>query len=237
MAPTRCRPRSASASPIACTPSAISRTSPCWDPPPSMAPAMRSTTCSSATPATTCWPVLPAPTRWTAAPASTRRAMPASSAGVSVSLMTGLSSGGDAQRRHPHSASRTSPARRSTTRSNGNAGNNVLAGWRGADALDGGAGIDTASYAASSAGVSVSLMTGLGSGGDAQGDTLISIENLTGSALDDTFEGNGGTNLLVGGAGMDTASYRTRTGRGDGQSCRDHGAEHPRCRYRYAVGL
>ncbi len=65
--------------------------------------------------------------------------------------------------------------------------------------LDGGAGIDTASYAASSAGVSVSLMTGLGSGGDAQGDTLIRIENLTGSALDDTLEGNGGTNVLTGG--------------------------------------
>ena len=66
----------------------------------------------------------------------------------------------------------------------------MLAGLAGADALDGGAGIDTASYAASSAGVSVSLMTGLGSGGDAQGDTLIRIENLTGSALDDTLEGN-----------------------------------------------
>ena len=51
-------------------------------------------------------------------------------------------------------------------------GNDVLAGLGGADLLDGGAGIDTASYAASSAGVNVSLMTGLGSGGDAQGDTL-----------------------------------------------------------------
>jgi Ca2+-binding RTX toxin-like protein len=89
----------------------------------------------------------------------------------------------------------------------GNAGNNVLAGLGGADVLDGGAGIDTASYAASPSGVSVSLMTGVGSGGDAEGDTLIRIENLTGSAFNDTLEGDGGNNVLVGGGGLDTVSY------------------------------
>ena len=52
-------------------------------------------------------------------------------------------------------------------------------------------------------------MTGLGSGGDAQGDTLIRIENLTGSALDDTLEGNGGTNVLTGGAGADPCRTNT----------------------------
>ena len=63
----------------------------------------------------------------------------------------------------------------------GNSGNNVLAGLGGADHLDGGAGMgDTASYAASTSGVTVSLVTGTGSGGDAQGDTLTNIENLTG---------------------------------------------------------
>ena len=80
----------------------------------------------------------------------------------------------------------------------GNAGNNLLAGLAGADLVDGGAGIDTASYAVSNAGVSVSLMTGLGSGGDAEGDTLIRIENLTGSAFNDTLEGDSGTNVLDG---------------------------------------
>jgi Ca2+-binding RTX toxin-like protein len=89
----------------------------------------------------------------------------------------------------------------------GNAGNNVLAGLGGADTLDGGTGTDTATYAASPAGVSVSLATGLDSGGDAQGDTPINIENLTGSAFNDTLEGNGGNNVLVGGAGIDTLSY------------------------------
>ena len=50
-------------------------------------------------------------------------------------------------------------------------------------------------------------MTGVGSGGDAEGDTLIRIENLTGSAFNDTLEGDGGNNVLVGGGGIDTVSY------------------------------
>jgi Ca2+-binding RTX toxin-like protein len=89
----------------------------------------------------------------------------------------------------------------------GNSGNNVLAGLGGGDKLDGGAGVDTATYAVSAAGVSVSLATGVGIGGDAEGDTLINFENLTGSAFNDTLEGNGGANVLAGGAGIDTLSY------------------------------
>src|SRR3954471_4414357 len=89
----------------------------------------------------------------------------------------------------------------------GNTGNNALAGLGGADALDGGGGTDTATYAASIAGVNVSLATGLGSGGDAEGDTLANIENLTGSGQNDTLEGNGGNNFLAGGSGNDTVSY------------------------------
>jgi len=51
----------------------------------------------------------------------------------------------------------------------GNIGNNLLAGLGGAETLTGGAGIDTASYADSAAGVDVSLVTGLGHGGDDAG--------------------------------------------------------------------
>jgi Ca2+-binding RTX toxin-like protein len=89
----------------------------------------------------------------------------------------------------------------------GNSGNNVLAGLAGADTLDGGLGTDTATYATSTAGVNVSLAIGHGSGGDAQGDALINIENLTGSAFGDTLEGDGGNNVLVGGGGTDTLSF------------------------------
>jgi Ca2+-binding RTX toxin-like protein len=90
---------------------------------------------------------------------------------------------------------------------NGRNGNDTLQGLGGNDSLDGGGGTDTATYAASPAGVNVSLATGSGSGGDAQGDTLINFENLTGSAFNDTLEGNSGNNVLAGGDGVDTVSY------------------------------
>ena len=89
----------------------------------------------------------------------------------------------------------------------GQGGSDVIAGLGGADFIDGGAGADTATYAASLAGVNVSLATGQGSGGDAEGDTLANIENLTGSAFDDTLEGSSGNNVLAGGDGTDTVSY------------------------------
>ena len=89
----------------------------------------------------------------------------------------------------------------------GNSGKNIIAGLAGADFLDGGGGTDTVTYASSTAGVTVSLMTGMASGGDAEGDTLLNFENLTGSGFNDTLEGNSGNNVLVGGAGTDTVSY------------------------------
>ncbi|MGN7737061.1 cadherin domain-containing protein, partial [Ensifer sp. 22564] len=90
----------------------------------------------------------------------------------------------------------------------GNSGNNALFGMAGADVLDGQEGIDTASYVASSSAVNVSLAAGTAIGGDAQGDSLISIENLIGSAFDDVLEGNSGDNQLTGGAGLDTITYQ-----------------------------
>ena len=49
----------------------------------------------------------------------------------------------------------------------------------------------------------MSLLTGLGSVGDGQGDTLSSIENIIGSALADALTGNGVVNILDGHAGND----------------------------------
>lgn len=85
----------------------------------------------------------------------------------------------------------------------GLAGNDVLRGGAGADYLDGGTGTDTASYAGSNAAVNVRLDTMKASGGHATGDTLVSIENLTGSDHNDTLRGNSGANVLDGGAGAD----------------------------------
>jgi len=93
----------------------------------------------------------------------------------------------------------------------GNGANNKLIGRAGADHLDGGAGIDTASYAGSPSGVNVSLATGTGTGGDAEGDTLVNIERLIGSSFNDTLEGDAGNNVLRGGAGVNTVSYEHAT--------------------------
>ena len=71
--------------------------------------------------------------------------------------------------------------------------------------MDGGTDTDTASYEGSSAAVTVSLVAGAtNTGGDAEGDTLSNIENLTGSAHDDSLTGNDFGNDLSGGAGADT---------------------------------
>ena len=88
----------------------------------------------------------------------------------------------------------------------GGSENDTLSGGADADVLDGGSGTDTADYSASGSGVSVNLATGTGSGGDAAGDTLTGIENLTGSAYSDTLSGDASANLLTGNAGNDQLS-------------------------------
>ena len=92
-------------------------------------------------------------------------------------------------------------------------------------------GVDTASYATSAAGVAVSLVTGNGVGGDAEGDRLFNIENLTGSNFDDTLEGNAGNNVLVGGLGhrhrvLCQCHVGCQWSGGHGQSRPDLSAEH-----------
>jgi len=96
----------------------------------------------------------------------------------------------------------------------GNAGNDILIGGGGNDRLEGGAGNDTinggsgedtASYIDAPSGVTVSLATGAAQAtGGAGTDTLIGIENLTGSSHNDSLTGNSAANLLDGGAGADT---------------------------------
>jgi Ca2+-binding RTX toxin-like protein len=91
---------------------------------------------------------------------------------------------------------------------NGGAGNDTLIGGAGADTLIGGLGVDTADYGSSFAAVTISLpsdpnRTSRGSGGDATGDTLSGIENLTGSAFNDLLSGNRLENRLVGNLGND----------------------------------
>ncbi len=105
----------------------------------------------------------------------------------------------------------------------GGEGSDFLQGTIASDILNGGNGNDTASFvnaftAGSTTGVTVDLnLQGAAQNTIAAGnDTLIGIENLIGSALNDTLIGNADANIiegglgddtLVGGAGNDTASY------------------------------
>ncbi|MGB9366340.1 MAG: calcium-binding protein [Xanthobacteraceae bacterium] len=112
---------------------------------------------------------------------------------------------------------------------NGADGNDVLIGEAGGDAMTGGNGTDTASYATAAAAVTANLATPASNTGDAASDTYNTIENLTGSAFNDTLTGNtsanaldggagddtligaAGADALIGGAGIDTASYSPST--------------------------
>ncbi|WP_017998579.1 calcium-binding protein [Paracoccus sp. N5] len=87
----------------------------------------------------------------------------------------------------------------------GGAGNDTLNGGAGNDRLDGGAGIDLAAYGAAAGGVRVnlSLTTAQIIGGGQGTDTLLSIENVNGSAFADVLTGNGAGNVLFGAAGND----------------------------------
>ena len=109
----------------------------------------------------------------------------------------------------------------------GLAGADTLHGGPGADTLDGGSSIsnpeaeedeqmqhlDVASYAHAMAGVTVNMDTMKGTAGDAEGDTLVNIEKVVGSAHDDMFiAGSKADNIDGGGNPMmmpkgDTVSY------------------------------
>ena len=85
----------------------------------------------------------------------------------------------------------------------GGGGDDRLLGGLGADSLDGGEGVDLVSYARSRAAVAVNLLTGLGLGGEAEGDSFADVERIIGSKGGDTLTGDDGGNLLMGRAGND----------------------------------
>ena len=126
-----------------------------------------------------------------------------SASAVVIDLAAGTASGGDAVGDTFNSIENLSGSDFDESLT-GDGSDNVLTGLDGADELDGGDGIDTASYASSDAAVTIDLAAGTASGGDADGDTLISIENLSGSNFDDDLTGDSGDNVLIGLDGDDT---------------------------------
>ncbi len=119
----------------------------------------------------------------------------------------------------------------------GNDGNDTLNGGNGNDLLDGGSGIDTADYSglkfkgllSTDLGLDANLATGIAQHSSQNNplgstDTLVNLENLTGTSRRDRLVGDSGDNLLVGGKGKDTLTggggsdrfgYRTCSERGD----------------------
>ncbi|MFD0915795.1 hypothetical protein ACFQ14_05185 [Pseudahrensia aquimaris] len=118
----------------------------------------------------------------------------ASAAGVTVNLITGTGTGGDAE----------GDMLTGIENLIGSTSDDTFTANDQPNRLDGRAGSDTVSYENSSAGVTVDLTTGAASGGDAEGDTLLRIENLIGSAHNDSLTGNVADNTLTGGAGNDS---------------------------------
>jgi Ca2+-binding RTX toxin-like protein len=99
----------------------------------------------------------------------------------------------------------------------GSDGDNRLAGGAGADTIDGAGGFDWAEYNSAEAGVTASLAQGQATN-DGFGfiDTLINIENLRGSIYNDSltgnaaanqFRGEAGNDTIIGGDGIDVATY------------------------------
>ena len=83
-------------------------------------------------------------------------------------------------------------------------GNDVMIGGAGADSLDGGDGVDRISYYKCLEAVDIDLDRTVQTGGDAEGDTLASVEFVEGSVYDDTLTGSHGTGSIYGLGGNDT---------------------------------
>ena len=126
-----------------------------------------------------------------------------SSEAVEIDLAMGTYAGGDAQ---GDTIVNVENIKGSTYNDmlTGDDGDNEIEGGAGEDAIDGGDGVDTVSYENSSEGVEINLETGTYTGGDAEGDTISNVENIRGSANDDTLTGDDGDNEIEGGAGEDT---------------------------------
>jgi Ca2+-binding RTX toxin-like protein len=99
-------------------------------------------------------------------------------------------------------------------------GDDDILGSEGADRIDGGPGTDSVSYRLYitgfgygitfhiSAPVQVDLLASVQQGGFAEGDVLVSIENIEGSVGDDVIKGNNESNVLLGCTGDDVLMGR-----------------------------
>ena len=125
-----------------------------------------------------------------------------STEGVNVNLATDTHSGGDAQGDSLSNIENIIGSDYSDSLT-GDDNDNVINAGEGADTIDGGEGVDTISYESSTQAVNINLATNTHSGGDAEGDSLVSIENIIGSDYNDTLIGDSYDNIISGGRGAD----------------------------------
>ena len=85
----------------------------------------------------------------------------------------------------------------------GGAGDDMIDGGRGADTINGGEGFDIADYSDSFNRVNINMITQDNTSGEAQGDTLTSIECIIGSQFGDTIRGRNSGDHFIGNAGRD----------------------------------
>lgn len=85
----------------------------------------------------------------------------------------------------------------------GGADNDRIEGTEGADSIDGDEGVDVVTYGDSEEGIFVSLDTGTGRGGMAEGDTFRNVESVFGSRYNYIIYGDSGANSLFGEFGSD----------------------------------
>jgi Ca2+-binding RTX toxin-like protein len=149
-----------------------------------------------------------------------------STAGVHVNLLTGTGSGGDAAGDvltgierligSIHNDNLTGNGVDNLLEGgagddtlNGDDGDDQMFGGTGADHLIGGNGIDSAIFSGTVAeGVQIDLASGTGAGGDAEGDVITGVENISGTVGADKLLGNNADNVFSGGGGDDTLSGR-----------------------------
>ncbi len=86
----------------------------------------------------------------------------------------------------------------------GGADSDSMVGGLGADEIYGDAGSDTIFFTSSRSGVTVNLLTGEGSGGEAEGDSYFAVENIVGSGFADVLTAGTAAATLDGRAGSDT---------------------------------
>ena len=92
----------------------------------------------------------------------------------------------------------------------GAGGDDTIEGKGGADVLNGNAGTNTVSYKNAPAGIAVNLNTGVGTAGEAQGDTIANFTTIAGSAFADTIVASNAGNTITGGGLNDTLTGGTR---------------------------